>query len=371
MSDKVAHFLFRFSKADRKLFRTFLQSPIFNRREKVVVLYDFVLSHLDKKPGKELDEEAAFKKIYPGESFVVNKIRKLKAALLELVLEFLAFRNWKEKDNTEVNLIRALNEMGEDTFFLSYYQKSLKNLEKEKHSLRSLGNRFSLEIERSGFESKKGRGGNTEFVELMDRLESMELARIMKFTFISLMREKIIGEQSCPQVFRDLVDQISPLHPLPRMYHLLCTTLSPSSSWEDLQSLKELLHEYGDQIATEEVRDIYLGAINNFNRQETRPKSEVFPELWALNWDMYELLVKSRGFPLSNGQYKNMVMIGCRLGRFEQVEEFINEAKDHLAGSRGEAEEVQEFNLGVLDFYREDFEEAERAFNRTFKKILV
>ncbi len=372
MRDKVAHFLFQFSRADRKFFRIFLESPVFNRREKVVVLYDFIITHLDRKPDLELDEEAAFRTIYPKEPFVVNKIRKLKSALLELVLEFLAFRDWKENYNSEVNLIRALNEMGEDTYFLSYYQKAIKNLEKEKLSLQFMRDKLALEMERSTFESSKGRGGNTEFIELMKSVEASELTHILKFSFISLVREKIIGEQSCPQLFRELIEQIDPQtmrNPLPRMYYLLCTTLSPTSSWEDLQSLRSLLQEYGDQIESDEIRDIYLGAINNFNRQESYPKAEVFPELWTLNWDMYDLLVRSRGFSLSNGQYKNMVMIGCRLGKFDLIKEFLNEASHHLAGSREEAEEVQGFNQGVLDFYQENYEAAERAFNRTFKKI--
>lgn len=373
MSDKVVHFLSRFSKADRKLFRSFLESPVFNRREKVIVLYDFVLSHLDKKADKELNEEAAFLKIYPQEKFVVNKVRKLKAALVELVLDFLAFRNWREKGNPGINLLRALNEMGEDVFFQSYYQKAQANLEKENHSLQAMEAQVQLELQRSVFESKQtGRGGTDNFKDLMISLESSELTRIMKFVFISQMREKIIGEQTCPQVFLDLVNQISPeslSHPLARMYYLLCTTISPTSDWNDLQSLKQLLREQGDGIASDEVRDLYLAAINNFNRQEGHPKDELYEELWTLNKDMYELLVKSRGFSLSRGQYKNMVMLGCRLARFDWVEEFLEEALPHILANAGEVEELRGFNHGVMHFYRKNHEEAERAFNRSFKKI--
>lgn len=373
MSDKVVHFLSRFSKTDRKLFRSFLESPVFNRREKVIVLYDFVLNHLDKREGQELNEEAAFRKIYPEEKFVVNKVRKLKAALVELVLEFLAFRDWKTKGNPSINLIRALNEMGEDVFFLSYYQKAQANLKKENHSLQTMEEQVQLELQRSVFESKQtGRGGAGNFKDLMVSLESSELTRIMKFVFISQMREKIIGEQTCPQAFLDLVDQINPeslSHPLARMYYLLCTTISPNSDWADLQSLKELLREQGDAIASDEVRDLYLAAINNFNRQEGRPKGELYEELWTLNRDMYELLVKSRGFSLSRGQYKNMVMLGCRLARFDWVEEFLEEALPHISANAEEVEELRGFNHGVMHFYRKNHKEAERAFNRSFKKI--
>ena len=363
----------RFSKADRKQFQTFLQSPIFNRRDKVTILYEFILKQMDKNPEQDLDEEAAFKKVYPGEKFVVNKIRKIKAALLELLLEYLSFKDWKEKDNQGIHLLRALNEMGEETFFTSYFQKGIKETNKGQASLQSVEDTFALEFERTISEYRQsGRGEKSHFPEMIKSLERAELTRILKFTYMSLMREKIIGEVSCPDIFRKLINLIEYEtldHSLPRMYYLLLITLAPDSEWQDLAELKTLLKEHGEEVDSQEIRDIYLGAINNFLAHKGRPQDEMRMELWQLNCDMYELLVLERGLPLSPGQYKNMVMLGCRLDKLDWVEEFLTEAKRHLEVGREVAEEIQGFNRGVFYFYRKNYEEAERAFNRSFKRI--
>lgn len=367
MRDKLIHFLHGFSAVERRDFAAYLQSPIFNRREKLTQLFDFIAGRTLKSEPVEFDEEAAFKAIYPGEKFGPNKIRKLKNALLTQVQEFLEFEVWRAgRKASPPDVLIALNNRGDQDHFSHYYQKTLDKQEKMRASLEGLEAVFRRELERARADST-ARKKESSFPAVMQTLREVELTRMLKFTYLSLVREKIVGEVSCPRVFRELVGtlEVGDLQgPLAKMYHLLCVSVLNPDNFEALQELKQLLQAEGRDIATEEIRDIYLGAINNFTWQNVLTKDEKLAELWALNRGMYELVVRERGNPLRLEQFKNMVMIGCRLAEYEWVRAFIEEAPQYLRGADDAIEVAGTFNTGVLYFYRGDFEAAESKFHR-------
>lgn len=373
MQDKTLHFLSLLNPSDLKRFDLYLQSPLFNRREKVYKLFLLMLEHVKPEPGLEFTEEAAFVGIYPGETFVVNKIRKLKGALLELLFDFLEFQEWEESRMGGIGRAKALNRVNENQYFMSFYNKGKKKLAAIPFSFERAEGAFNLELERFHFENRStGRGKESHYPKVMQALQNLELNRILKYVYVSLLRQKVIGEVSCPDIFLQVLKQMSSekTHdPLIRMYHLLCMTLMYPERKEDLWKLRTLIQEEGEQVESSEIRDIYLGAINNFNRNSGLKREELFEELWSLNRDMYELLVKKRGFSLSFGQYKNMVMFACRLQKFTWLDTFIEEAAGHLQGKPKEVEGARIYNEGVKGFYQKNWDLAERSFNRSFKKI--
>ena len=375
MKDKVIHFLSRFSSRELNHFRDFINSPVFNKRDKVVTLFDHIQKKCLKGEPKDLNEEAAFKQVYPGEKFVVNKIRKLKAVLLDLVLEYYRFRSWEAaKEEKSVHLLREFNRVRESSYFLQYYQKSKDQLAKGGRSELYFDQVFLLERELVLFrQHQPDRSANKNFDEAFQALILSTFTKLTKYAYAALSRKRVIGDAYFPDELGVVVEsldlEIIREEPLAWMYHLLYTSLQHLDNPELIPELTQLITKHIDTLSTEEAQEVIFGANNNLIWQARSQGTPNNRELLDLNRLYYERLVKQRGLPLQVGQFKNMVMWASRLEEFEWCEQFMAEAKEFLLGTEEEIETVTLYNRGVWLLHQSRFEEAESQFHKVMHLI--
>lgn len=374
MRDKVIYLLSLFEASDLRQFSDYLRSPVFNRREKVTQLFDFIHKNVKFSNLEELDEEAAFKFIYSSEPFVVNKIRKLKAALLANVLEFLEFRTWnKRKTKLTAGLLTSLNDLGEENLFPGYYEKIRKNLEQNEESLAGLESLFDLENEKVKYEIRLiERSKNSHFSQMLGALELFEKTRILRYVYIAKSRERVLGGKICPDWFGKVVNDLDPKslkNPLTKIYYQLCKTLFNPNDLSGLTELRSSVKAMAMELTPDERKDIYHGAMNNYKWQSELKGKLLMREIWDLNQEMYQNVVKTGDFPLSLSQYKNLVHQACRLEEFAWVDGFISEGKRFLSEDEAGYFGAENFNQGVYHFYQKNYSDAEKLFNQSYKSV--
>lgn len=113
---RLVKLLKKFPQDDIKKFRDFVNSPFFNKNKKVIRLAEYILKFYPDFSQKDFEEEAVFKKLFPGEKYEYQKIKNLISDLLNLAFNYLRtkpvyFTEFIPEINLTVNLrsIRALD----------------------------------------------------------------------------------------------------------------------------------------------------------------------------------------------------------------------------------------------------------------------
>ncbi len=91
-----------FSKEDIKKFRDYLNSPFFNKSDKLIKLYESLIVFYPEFNSKHLNEKRIFKLVNPGLAFNISTLRNLLYDLSNAAHNYLAVINFSEK-KFEVN----------------------------------------------------------------------------------------------------------------------------------------------------------------------------------------------------------------------------------------------------------------------------
>jgi len=116
-----------------------------------------------------------------------------------------------------------------------------------------------------------------------------------------------------------------------------------------------LLAEHGKLFPREELNDMYIFARNycaqKINNGESNYLYEVF-DLYRMLLNDQVLLVNGH---LSQWDYKNIVAVALRLGKYDWARQFIRDFKDKLRPE--ERQNAYSYNLANYHYYRKEFEE--------------
>ena len=103
---RLIQFLRSLTPAEIKTFRDLLISPLYNKNEILVRLFDILENYYPLFDNVNLTEEKIFSKLFQNEKFDYFKIKNLNSDLLALGKEFLIFNAYKKKvENRDVLLL--------------------------------------------------------------------------------------------------------------------------------------------------------------------------------------------------------------------------------------------------------------------------
>lgn len=104
IKSKAIDIIKSFKPKEFRLFGDFVNSPFFNKNQKVVLLYEELKkAYPDFKSG-EFTKETVFQKLYPGKIYKDNEVRRIFSDLLELCEKFLVQINLSDS-NSAYNLL--------------------------------------------------------------------------------------------------------------------------------------------------------------------------------------------------------------------------------------------------------------------------
>ncbi|HFA50750.1 MAG TPA: hypothetical protein ENJ95_17215 [Bacteroidetes bacterium] len=333
----------------------FLRSPFFNTRHDLVLLFEYLLN--ENAPEKEPAWAASAGK---GKAYDEQKCRLMMSYLHKLLEQYLVIKEvQKEGLENRLRLLRAYRQKGMATAL----ERSAASLKKvlEKQPLRDtkyLAAKYGYLLEHNRSVIANDPTNATFRHQMESTLDALYLSTRLRLICESISQQGVysVGEDgSIDEGFIALAEK-KEWKDMPAVStYLHCFyMLSQPDNEAHFQVFKKDLLALDGQLAAEEMRGLYLMAVNycirRLNEGEGRYSAEIF--------DLYKPGIES-GYLLENGvlsrfTYHNIAAAGLKTGALEWVRQFIHEHKNSL--ERRYRESSFSFNLARLEYARRRFD---------------
>ena len=341
----------------------FLVSPYFNPREDVIKLVSYYKIEI-KKARPKLAPQEVFEQIYPDDQFDDQRLRLLLSKVFKLVKRFL-FYEFAEKDEFLVqnSLAKAYFEIGQEDLFLKTIAKNKKKLDQQSwRNTEYFRSKLDLEQYYYDYISEIARSKENNLQVLTDTLDLYYYANKLKQACLILGHQAVYKKEYDTSSLENTLSYIESkpelieTTPAIGIYYYCYKAMSSVDSEEMFNRFRSLLERTKEKFKDEEVRVIYLLAINycikRLNSGAAKYVREGF-QLYTAGIEGDYLLTYNT---LSQFTYKNAVALGLGLKEFEWVESFIFNYKDKLDTKYRES--IFTFNLAKLKQAQKKYGEA-------------
>lgn len=352
--------LFRkLNDTERLKMSEFLDCSVFNRREDVLILYQYLL----KNYGRNIEKEDVWKAVYRNKPFQTTHWNLLCSRLFKCMESYLACRELLHDETTaKVQLSKAYRQLKMEKFFQSTIKGANQVLEKkgQRHAA-YLYRRFELEQEYLDYVASHDRQARTNLQEASDALDAYFISSKLKQACFSLARKTInkeIYEIGLLQQVVEYVEANSSLleEPAVALYFYCYKAIAEGGSIQDFLKLRQAIKDLSHFFPPVEIRDVYTVAINFCIRQLNTGQLEFVKE--AL--ELYRLSL-DKGFLLKDGilpesTFSNIVALSLKLNDYRWTETFIEDYHIYLKPIFREP--MQYFSLGRLKYEQGDLDKS-------------
>ncbi len=340
--------------------RKFLDSPFFNHRKDVVRLFEYLAKKMAK--GKtELDKEKVFRKVYPKERFTEQAFRQLLSWLQQLIEKYLAYKRLFDDD---IRVKIQLAEVFRERDLARHFKKTIREAEKklDTPALRNADyyeQRFALEFEKYNASSIQ-RMTSHNFQSISENLDWSYIIKKLQQVCFTIAHQTVYRIDYELGMFREVLNYIErnhlTEHPTIAAYWYCYYALSDPEREDNFFRFKELLVQNNQRFSLEELRNLYLLAINYCIRRLNAGHLAFARE----GLDLYKNALQSevlfsRGV-LSRFTFRNIVAMGLKVKEYDWVEQFINRYQDDLEAEYKSS--TYALNMATLAYTRRHLDRA-------------
>lgn len=131
IKSKAVDIILKLSENERQDFGDFLKSPYFNKRKKIIEIYDIILKNVRIISNKNISEEEIFLPVFDKAEFSYSFIRNLMSELLSLCEIFLVINDLKIKSYSDSRFNKVLLKEYNNRFLDSHFKVKLKKIKKD------------------------------------------------------------------------------------------------------------------------------------------------------------------------------------------------------------------------------------------------
>lgn len=360
-----------FKKEEIKRFKSFLNSPYFNKDEKIIQLFDFIVSKvLTQKTFDETLQLTIYEKIFTPKSTgqVLSKSQKKTllakmSVLYQLALEFLTVAGLKKNKVCQQQLLQqALLEKKQFDAFDRLVQKQQKVAQAQRaKGIEEYALAFHTEM---GVMEKLYQTGHILQVDNFEQLGyHLDVYYLLQKLKLQLTMRSIMNVASQKNYDFSTVEALAPLLKLPiyqqnPAIQLRQTVIeligNPSEkNYQDLISLLDLLQPY---ITKKDLLDYYTVACNYWARQLITGKKDLYQELLFLYKQMDVKAILLEDGLMDMIRLKNIVTVSCHAKDYSWATE-ISE-KYYTFVKKEHQSSVRSFNLAVIAFFQKNYKQA-------------
>ena len=350
-------------KTEQRELGKFVRSPVFNQRQDVTDLYDYLYRNAPFKNEEIIHRATVFSAIFPGEDFDNAKMDYTMSFLFAVLKAYLVF---KEQETDPVGngilLTRALRQRNLDRLF----EKEIKNVEKtlENQPFRDAEyhfNSFRLHLEKHTFAKQQSRTSTTSFREFSEALTRFFLAKKLWEACTVVTHQAVVQidlhEEEVQTAVLRLVEQSAWTDaPAVNLYYHCYKALTEKDSMPWFEALRTLIRSHYSSLPPGEVKDLYLVAINYCIRRFNSGERIFLEEAFKIYKEGLELGAFLDNNLLSRFTYNNIVMAGLLLREFDWVERFLYSFQDFIEPKYRES--TFNYNLAIFYFQKPDYEKA-------------
>lgn len=348
------------SAREQNALRKFVASPYFNQRRDLQLLLDTLLASIKKDQIPSQPE--IWSVLFPDQSFQQVQLRLLMTYLQRLIEQFiivetsLAEPTWGKR-----KLVEFWSQKGSEDLHQKALQKAEQSL--SKGAVRNADYffdryRLSMERYRVNYRQRPEAGSDQQSVDW--NFNVAFIAMKLRQSCLLLAHEQVYQRGYTTTLLEPLFAYIQEYElleiPCTAIYWHGIQMLQNPEQEQHFQSFKKLLLETSHQFPKNEVRDLYLLAINYGIRQVNDGKPNFFYDIM----DFYKDGIQ-QGYLLDNGKlsrftYHNIVSVALKIDQSDWAEAFIAEWTPRI--ERAYRERMESFNRAKIAYYRQQYQEA-------------
>ena len=362
-NSRLTSILKSFTSKERRLCKAWISCSMHNQRQDVCDLYDFLWDMGLKE--QFLTKSLAWATIYPNTSYNDGKMRQIMHRLLATVEDFISYQQMQKQDGqSSIFLLQAFK----DRKLYQILDKSIKSnnrsiVRPSTKNWKSL--RFSYELEALRFNAaeRQQRTSPLNLQELSDSLDIQYFADKLRKACLLYSRLVVFKMDYQPKMLEVVLEQVKELDyikiPAIGIYYYCYQSLMATENADAyFQKMMHYLKQYAHHFPTNELRELYLLAIN-YTIKKLNSGSQ-----WHLEtaYNLYKTGI-TEGYLLEDGTltpftYNNMVSIGITLEHYEWIEEFVHTYKNTIAPEHRES--IFQECLAKLYYAKKQYDKAKQ-----------
>ncbi len=354
-------------KTELRDFGKFVRSPFFNSKNHLVLLFEGLKNGWEKKmPPDPLE---IFSQIFPAnKTFDDQKMRLANSDLLALLEHFWMYREkFNDADRAKIRLAGAYRKRNLDKHFQITLKSARSARESQPHRHADFFHDLNLiEWEKYQFDSAARRSDSMNLQELSDLTDQTFIIRKLRLACLTLSHQAVYRTDYDFGLLDSVLDFLEnrndifsknvisqPLPPAIQLYFHGFYFLAGRQPEQHFSIFKEKLFAYADLFPEDELRTLFLLAINFGVKKINERAAPFFRE----TLDLYQNAL-ARNLLLENGQlsrfaFNNIVAIALRLDETVWTADFIEKYSPFLEKKHRQA--TRSLNLARLNFVRRDF----------------
>ena len=360
------------SPAERREFALFVQSPFFNKKESLVQLCLHLNTCVEKMQAPE--PETAYKTVFPKQAYEDTRLRQANSALLVLLRKFLVYREKMETaDDEAIHLAAAFRKKGLLKQFNIALREARRKLEVTSwRNADFFSKTHDLEWELYQLASSDRRMGALNLQETSDALDAAFVLRKLRLGCLALSHQAVykadyqLDMLDAALIFADRHPETPALSLYAHCYRFLADLPAAEGHF---QSFGALLREHDSLLPPEELRTLYLLAINYGIKKLNTIGGDWIPATLELYRGALAGNVLLENGHLSRFAFNNITAIALRIGETDWAEQFVLEYKPLLERQYREA--IASLNLGRVAYQRRDYAAALPHLQRADYKDLM
>ncbi len=351
----------------------FVHSPFFNHREDVRRLFDYLEKHSDS-PVAYLRKEKAFSAIFPNEkTYNGQKMLYAMSFLLQYIRRYLQIDAFEHDElYGQIYLLKAFRTRGLNRLF----EKTLKDTEAdfEQQALRNADFHYAqyrLQLEEYEYQyRRRPRTGDLKLQETSDELMYFYLADMLRqacaATSLRVATVKQDYETPLLEAALKIIEEknLTTLPAIGAYYYAYLALKEENTEGGVFHFLKNILVNHWKVFPSEELRDLYLVAINYCIRRINRGVKEYEDESLALyKFGLENKILFENNNTLSNYTYNNILNASLKVGDYAWGKQFLDDYKPYLV--ERDRENVYTYCMAALHFRLMDYGHAMDLLQKT------
>lgn len=348
------------SPEDQPRLRKFLQSPYFNHRSDVLILYEFLLDYR-KNDYAGADKTALFARVYPGDLYDNRKMNHLVSDLTTLVERFFTFEEIRADEALmALRRCRALRKRG----VVQLFERDL-NLLERRHRENPYRDsayflyEYELQNERYAWEALRTREAHVHIPKAAGALAGFFMLENLRWacTAQSVKAVSAVGREYAIPLSETVLSESVHIqeadNPALSLLRQALLTLGDNENETHFQRLEELLHRYIHLLPPPQARDIFMAAINFAIRRHNRGEVQYTKAALALYREALDRNVLTENGLLPKYTFINIFNLAQLGGERDWALAFIDRYRGLLPAA--DRENIHRYCLAGWHFRKGDY----------------
>jgi hypothetical protein len=360
------------SLPERKSLQRWVASPAFNRRPEVERLFTLLIDAIHPEKPMPLPERPelyrhVLQQPPAGATLSAreeNALRHTASYLYEVLREWLAWRDWSDDDSARrLHLCRALRKKRLNSVFEREFAQLAPP--KGQRSTRFYLSQYLIGLETWEFAHANGSNDPAALYGMGQSFGAFVTLSALRHGCAALDQSASAFSENdieyLPESLLKVRDGKFDAVPAIQVY-FYCFLLMRDHEQADFYTLKQLLNHFGPLFPPEEIRDVWLVAINFAIRKLNTGAREWVREAFELYRSGLERDILLDNGKMPKATYQNVLLLAIASGEASWARQFLENYRSALAP--GERYNAYLFNLALWHFRAGEYPEAQEILRR-------